>query len=97
MEEMTYRWSAKVPEGHMWLQMTFTIHYHDDDKSEHNSLTNSHIDDAGFGLSQEMTDFLNGCNGKTQIDRKEFIIRFADAEDFMRFNLIGMERRRLLG
>lgn len=95
MEEVTYQWSAKVPSGHMWLKMIFTVRFHDDVNTAPASSSNSDLEDAGIGLSDEMAIFLRDCQGKTHIDKKEFIIRFSNAEDFMRFNLIGMESRNL--
>lgn len=90
MEEVKYQWSARVPDGHMWLQLTFKVHFQEGDQSETFPSTEAHFNDAGLGLSEEMKRFLSGCNGAIHIDKKEFTVFFSDAEDFMRFKLVGL-------
>lgn len=94
MEEM--RWVSKVPAGHMWLTLTFSVVLHDGDEDDVEVKPDqnwSSLDGAGVGLSEEMETFLAGCVGEARINKKEFSIGFSNHQDFVRFNLIGLESR----
>ncbi len=94
MEGVT--WEARIPSGHMWLALTYTISFHDDD-AETVPSTDAHFEDAGVGLSEELQAFLKDCIGETELNKKEFKIRFSDCRDFMRFKLLDLESRSILG
>lgn len=82
---------ARIPSGHMWLAMTFTIRFREDDDQDDPSSPD--FNDAGVGMSDELKSFLEECIGEIELDKKQFRIRFSDPRDFMRFKLLDLEPR----
>jgi hypothetical protein len=83
---------ARIPSGHMWLAMTFTVRFRDDD-DQTDPTPDPDFNDVGVGMSEELEEFLGECIGKIELDKKQFRIRFSDPRDFMRFKLLDLEPR----
>lgn len=86
LDGTVYSWQAKIPDKHMWLSVTFS---YEDTVSLFDPVSGISRDDrAELGLSSVIEEFLNGCAGKTYIDKKKYVIHFASNEDYVRYKLI---------
>ena len=105
MEESLKSWfETKVPTGHMWLQMTFSIRTDDDggdfsiDMIPSRTNADAAIQAAGVGMSPELSDFIATCVGKVRVNKEKISLVFESEEDYVRFRLIGLsERDSILG
>lgn len=85
---------VKIPSGHMWLKFKFTVLYSDDNfeqiQNESSSVPSSLDELSSIGISPELSNFLESCVGKVDIDKKDFSLLFSDNQDYARFLLINL-------
>jgi hypothetical protein len=99
MGEMIDRFETKVPGGHMWLMMKFRIRTDDEDgdlKVNVDPLAptaSQAIQVADVGMSNELAEFIETCEGEVYVNREDISLVFHDKRDYMRFRLMDLPER----